>query len=56
LISTESVTPPKLDYLSVGDPLPDGKILIGITAESAVVKDERDTTGQRIYKLFDRKP
>ncbi len=46
----------RLDYLRVGDPLPDGGILASITADSAVVKGGPGSAAQRVYKLFDKKP
>jgi hypothetical protein len=46
----------KLDYLSVGDALPDGSVLVEITPDSAAVEGGKTSAaGRRIYRLFDKK-
>jgi hypothetical protein len=56
LIASGTDATAKLDYLRVGEPVPDGGILVAITANSAVVEDAHASSGQRVYKLFDKKP
>ena len=46
----------KLDYLGIGDALPDGGVLVDITQDSAAVEGGiTAAAGRRVYRLFDKK-
>ncbi|HZT87012.1 MAG TPA: hypothetical protein VFA12_03515 [Stellaceae bacterium] len=56
LIEIGSGAAAKLEYKRVGETLPNGGTLAALSADSAVVKDGKDSPGEKVYKLFDRKP
>lgn len=46
----------KLDYLGIGDALPDGSVLVDIMQDSAAVEGGKaPAAGRRVYRLFDKK-
>jgi hypothetical protein len=46
----------KLDYLSVGDPLPDGSVLVEIAPAAAISEGGKSSsTGRHVYRLFGEK-
>jgi hypothetical protein len=56
LIASGPDTAAKLDYLSLGDSLPDGSVLVELTPDSAAVEGGKSAAaGRRVYRLFDKK-